>query len=49
MDCVFLVAQSGDKGASRLVMSTRGTPECSPFGFFKQFLERLSKKSLEGS
>jgi hypothetical protein len=38
MDCVFLVAQSGDKDASGLVMSTRRTPECRPFGFSKQFL-----------
>jgi hypothetical protein len=34
-----LVAQSGDKGASRPVLLTCGTPKWSLFGFSKQFLE----------
>ena len=36
---MLLVAQSGDKGASRPVLLTRGTPKWSSFGFTKQFLE----------
>src|SRR5215217_6573668 len=39
LDCVFLVPQSDNKDASRLVLPTRGTPEWCPFGFTKQFLE----------
>ena len=36
---MLLVAQSGDKGASRPVLLTRGIPKRSSFGFTKQFLE----------
>jgi hypothetical protein len=35
---MLLVAQSGDKGASRPVLLTRGIPKRSSFGFTKQFL-----------
>ena len=38
LDRVFLVPQSDNKGASRLVLPTRGIPEWCPFGFTKQFL-----------
>jgi hypothetical protein len=37
-DRVFLVPQSGDKGASRPVFQTYETSEWSPSGFSKQFL-----------
>jgi hypothetical protein len=39
VDRVFLIAQSGDKGASRSRFLTHGTPEWSLFGFTKQFLD----------
>jgi hypothetical protein len=38
---MLLVAQSGDKGASRPVLLTRGTLKWSTFGFTKQFLYEL--------
>jgi hypothetical protein len=38
---VFSVAQSGNEGASSLVLPTRGTPEWSPFRFTKQSLEEV--------
>jgi len=47
LDGVFLVAQSGDKGASHLVFPPHATSELSPFGFSKQFL--LDTWCLEGS
>src|SRR5215204_1022459 len=34
-----LLQQTTDKGASRPVLLTRGTPKWSSFGFTKQFLE----------
>src|SRR5829696_8473106 len=37
LDGVFLVAQSGNKGSSRLVLPHRWTPESGLFGFIKQF------------
>jgi hypothetical protein len=41
---VLLVAQSGDKGASRPFFLTHGTSGSSPFGISKQFLRDCMKK-----
>jgi hypothetical protein len=44
LDGVLLVAQSGDKGASRPLFLTHGTTQWSPFGFSKQSLRVNSQK-----
>ncbi len=41
---MFLVAPSGDKGASRPLFLTHGTSERSSFGFSKQFRKGNSAK-----
>jgi hypothetical protein len=41
LDRVFLVSQSGDKGALQPVFPTHRTSEWSPFRFSKQFLRAL--------
>ena len=41
---MFLVAPSGDKGASRPLFLTHGTSERSSFGFSKQFQKVNSQK-----
>ena len=41
---MLLVSQSGDKGASRPVLLTRGTLKWSSFGFTKQFQKACSAK-----
>src|SRR3712207_5795794 len=38
LDCVFLVAQGEDKGASGSLLLTHGISAWDPFGFSKQFL-----------
>ncbi len=43
---MFWVARSGDKGALRPVLPTRGIPEWSLFGFTKQSLEGVFQETL---
>src|SRR5215211_7547051 len=45
LDRVFLVSQSGDKGALQPVFPTHRTSEWSPSGFSKQFRKGNSRKS----
>src|SRR5215218_3827148 len=44
LEGVFLVARSGNKGASPLILPTPGIPERSLFGFTKQFQRGSSRK-----
>src|ERR671916_2881751 len=48
LEQVFLVVQSGNEGASPLVLLTSGTSKCSPCGFSKQFLEGEFSETEDG-